>query len=93
MEVIDMWQFIALIITIIGVTFIYLSNRHQTMFSKPLAKLWRWIGLIFCFLALFIWLQLLVVSSAVFTWLFTFSVALVCVPLLSLTPLFSKFKR
>ncbi len=88
-----MWQFIALMITLIGATFIYLSNKHQTIFSKPLNKFWRLIGLVFCLSALLVWLQLLVTSSAIFIWLFTLSVALVCIPLLMLLPVFSKFKR
>ncbi|MCI2282434.1 hypothetical protein L3081_02275 [Colwellia sp. MSW7] len=88
-----MSQFIALMITLIGATFIYLSNKHQTIFSKPLNKFWRLIGLVLCLLALFVWLQIFVTSSAVFIWLFTLNIVLVCIPLMTLIPLFSKIER
>lgn len=92
MELITMWQFIALMVTLIGATFIYLTNKHQTILSKPLTKIWRLFGSIFCLLALLIWLQLFVMSSAIFTWLFTLNVALVCIPFLTLSPFLSTLK-
>lgn len=90
METIEMWQFLALMATLMGATFIYLSNKHQSIFSKPLNKFWRLIGVVLCLLALCIWLQVFVVSSAIFIWLFTLSVTLICIVLLTLIPFFSK---
>lgn len=80
-----MWQFIALLLTVCGATLFYFTNKHQRYISTPLPKLWRLLALICCLSALYFWLQLYVTSSALFTWLFTSSVALIGIPLLSLS--------
>jgi hypothetical protein len=87
-----MWQFIALMLTIFGAVLIYLTNKNQNFTANPLAKFWRLFGFICGLLALFVWLQLHVTSSAIFTWLFTSSVALICIPLLSLHKIFRRHK-
>jgi membrane protein YdbS with pleckstrin-like domain len=78
------WQFIALLLTIISATLIYLTNKHQTLISNTLPKYWRLIGYINSVLALFSWLQLYVLSASIFIWLFTSIVTLICIPLLNL---------
>lgn len=85
-----MWQLVALVLTVVGTVFLYLSNKNQRVIIRPLAKTWRFIGSVFCVLSLVMWLQLLVTSAAIFTWIFTLSIALVCLPLLTL---FNRFEN
>ncbi|MEI6894849.1 MAG: hypothetical protein V5789_09520 [Colwellia sp.] len=85
-----MWQLVALILTVVGTAFLYLSNKNQRVIIRPLAKAWRLIGGVFCVLSLAVWWQLLVTSAAIFTWIFTLSIALVCLPLLTL---FNRFEN
>jgi len=89
---IGMWQFLALMLTVVGSVFIYLTNKNQTVISSPMAKSWRWLGYILCIFALFVWLKIYVMSAAIFTWIFTLNVALVCIPLLSLSSIFTNHK-
>jgi hypothetical protein len=89
---IGMWQFLALMLTVVGSVFIYLTNKNQTVISSPMAKSWRLLGYILCVFALFMWLQIYVISAAIFTWIFTLNVALVCIPLLGLSPIFTQHK-
>ncbi len=89
---IHMWLFLGLLVTLLGATLLYLSNKNQHVITRPLTKSWRLIGIVCCLLALLIWLQLFVVSAAIFTWLFTLNVALVGIPLLTLNQFFCKNK-
>jgi len=79
-----MWQLVALTLTVVGASFIYLSNKNQRVIVKPIAKKWRLAGGFLCVMSLVAWLQLLVTSAAIFTWLFTLNIVLVCIPLLTL---------
>jgi fatty acid desaturase len=88
-----MWQIFALVLTVLGSTFIYLSNKHQGFIKKPVAKVWRVIGYLCTLCSLVFWLQTLVVSSAVFIWLFTSVVALIIIPLISLNKSLTKPKE
>ncbi|MCJ8294364.1 MAG: hypothetical protein MJK15_08150 [Colwellia sp.] len=88
-----MWQFIALVLTLMGVTLLYLSNKHQKFIASPLTKVYRLLGYIMTFLALLSWMQLYVVSASICIWLFTSNVVLVCVPLLSLHKKFRNNKE
>lgn len=79
-----MWQVLAIMLSVFGSMLLYLSNKHQGYFLKPINKFWRVIGY-FCFiLSLFAWFQVLVVSAAIFTWIFTTTTLMIVIPLLSL---------
>lgn len=79
-----MWQLVALIFTVVGAAFFYLSNKNQRVIIRPITKMWRLIGGVFCVLSLVVWLQLLVTSAAIFIWIFTLNIAFVCLPFLTL---------
>jgi hypothetical protein len=87
-----MWQFLAMMLTVVGSVIIYLTNKNQRVLFSPMAKTWRLLGYILCIFALFVWLQIYVMSAAIFTWIFTLNVALVCIPLLGLSNIFTKHK-
>ncbi len=88
-----MWQVFALVLTVLGSTFIYLSNKNQGFINKPVAKVWRLIGYLCTLCSLVFWLQTLVVSAAIFIWIFTSVVALIVIPLISLNTSLTKQKE
>jgi hypothetical protein len=79
-----MWHILALTLTLIGVFFVYLTNKHQDLVAQTLPKKWRAIGYFCWLLSLLAWLQALVLAAAIFTWFFVLSTMLIGVPLLSL---------
>lgn len=79
-----MWQVLAIVLTVLGSTFIYLSNKRQGFINKPITKVWRIVGYLCLLCSLLFWLQAFVISAAIFTWLFTSVVAMIVIPLISL---------
>lgn len=84
------WQTVAPGLSIIGVISIYLTNKHQRFFAKPVHKHWRLVGYLCWLLSFISWLQIYVMSAAFFVWLFTLSTVLICIPFLSLISAFEK---
>ncbi|MGL1957338.1 MAG: hypothetical protein OCD00_08490 [Colwellia sp.] len=87
-----MWIIVAIILSFLGGVFLYLSNKHQRFLSKPLTKYWRIVGYLMMAFAFIAWWQTHAVSASIFLWLFTLSVVLMCIPLLSLLIGFNKHK-
>ncbi len=75
-----MFQITGLVLTLVGVTMIYATSKHQKLLAKSLPKPAILVGLILLLFALLSWVQLLTTTAAVFTWLFTIIALLICVP-------------
>jgi len=79
-----MWQFLALMLTLLSTLILYLTNRHQRLLTMTIPKKWRiasaflWLG------SLLVWLQLYTNSAAIFLWLLSTMLLAKSIPLLSL---------
>ncbi|MDR8522522.1 MULTISPECIES: hypothetical protein [Shewanella] len=80
----ELFQFTALLLTLIGALLIYSTSKHQRLFRRPQPKVLAWLGSCLWLFAFFSWYQLLTPTAAVFTWLFTAMTLLICVPLSTL---------
>ena len=80
----DIWSLLALLLSTAGSVVIYLTNKNQNLIRKPINKVWRVATLLSWTLALCIWVNFYVMSTAFFIWLFTITILVICVPLLSL---------
>lgn len=79
-----MFQLMALVLTLIGTTLIYLTRKHQRVLKQRLPTPIALIGLSLLMAALLSWLQLLTTTAAIFTWLFTAISLFACIPFLTL---------
>ncbi|KZN34126.1 hypothetical protein N483_25255 [Pseudoalteromonas luteoviolacea NCIMB 1944] len=68
----------------IGTLLLYLSNRHQRLLDKPLAKPMQKVGYAFAAIAIVIGAYYFVGSAGFFIWLLMLMVALFSLPLLML---------
>ncbi|QYK00886.1 hypothetical protein [Shewanella psychrotolerans] len=79
-----MFQAMALVLTIIGTTLIYLTRKHQRVLRQRLPAPVALMGISILLAALLSWLQLLTTTAAVFTWIFTAISLFACIPFLTL---------
>ena len=75
-----MFQISAVLFSIIGVTLIYITSRHQRLLSIPHPKIFSILGACLLLFSLLSWWQLLTVTAAIFAWLFTIITLFMCIP-------------
>ena len=75
-----MFEFLLVVIIITGIFNIYLSNKHQILLAKKLAKTFRFIGYALVLLTLPPWISIFSTATAIFLWLTIIMTTLVLVP-------------
>jgi len=79
-----MFQFLALILTLLAVFFLYLSNKNQQILKKSLPKKFQFLSCLCLTISLFMWSLAMSFTSAFFIWLMTIMLLLIIVPAMTL---------